>query len=346
MADVESSPLVLPASRYPTGWFQVGWGDELAPGGVQHLRYFNQDIVLWRGASGQAYAADAHCLHLGANIGVKGSTDGDDVVCPWHGWHWNGEGRNTLIPRSSQQCKENLRLRTWHLREWYGAIILWHDLAGRDPLWEPEIAPPLESAEFFPFLPQMRVVHRIRAHPQVVIENAADLFHVEFVHGGTPAEVMRFEFDGNLFMVDLKLTFGSGKESSWLTPDGAITGVVESRSWGVGMTWLQFPPSLMPAVQFTNVTPVDDDYSDYYFCMTTPRQEGDTSEAPSAPMQRLIDFQMKVIEQDFFTWENMKVLHQPNFAPEEAKNYGALRRWCRQFYPELEANVDVRSSAP
>ena len=43
---------------------------------------------------------------------------------------------------------------------------------------------------------------------------------------------------------------------------------------------------------------------------------------------------MKVIEQDFFTWENMKVLHTPNFAPEEAKNYAALRRWARQFYPE------------
>jgi hypothetical protein len=55
----------------------------------------------------------------------------------------------------------------------------------------------------------------------------------------------------------------------------------------------------------------------------------------------MIDLQMKVIEQDFFTWENMKVLHAPNFAPEEAKNYSALRRWARQFYPNLEDGADM-----
>jgi hypothetical protein len=256
------------------------------------------------------------------------------IVCPWHGWNWDGDGRNTLIPYSSQRCKENLRLRTWPLREWYGAVLLWQDQEHREPLWEPEPIPPLEAAEFYPFLPHMRVVHRIRAHPQVVIENASDLFHVVFVHKGQPAEVLRFDFDGPLFMVDLAITYGSGKESSWLTPDGPIRSRVESRSWGIGMTWLQFPDDLMPAIQFTNVTPVDDTHSDYYFCMTTRRRPADPADAPGYAEQRIIDFQMKVIEQDFFTWENMKILHTANFAAEEAKNYSALRRWCRQFYPD------------
>ena len=40
-----------------------------------------------------------------------------------------------------------------------------------------------------------------------------------------------------------------------------------------------------------------------------------------------------MIQQDFFTWENMKYLESPNFTPEEAKDYLALRRWARQFYP-------------
>jgi hypothetical protein len=100
------------------------------------------------------------------------------------------------------------------------------------------------------------------------------------------------------------------------------------------MTWLQFPDDLMPAIQFTNVTPVDDTHSDYYFCMTTRRRPADPADAPGYAEQRIIDFQMKVIEQDFFTWENMKILHTANFAAEEAKNYSALRRWCRQFYPD------------
>jgi hypothetical protein len=80
------------------------------------------------------------------------------------------------------------------------------------------------------------------------------------------------------------------------------------------------------------VTPVDDTYSDYCFSMTTKRTEA--AEEPTGVERKMIDLQMKVIEQDFFTWENMKVLHAPNFAPEEAANYSAVRRWARQFYPQ------------
>ncbi|HSS12015.1 MAG TPA: hypothetical protein VLL25_19160, partial [Acidimicrobiales bacterium] len=44
----------------------------------------------------------------------------------------------------------------------------------------------------------------------------------------------------------------------------------------------------------------------------------------------------EIIKQDFFTWENMKYLPKPNFAIEEAKDYAALRRWARRFYPPDE----------
>ena len=46
-----------------------------------------------------------------------------------------------------------------------------------------------------------------------------------------------------------------------------------------------------------------------------------------------VRFQQQIIAQDFFTWENMAYLEKPNFAAEEAKDYAALRRWARHFYP-------------
>jgi hypothetical protein len=52
---------------------------------------------------------------------------------------------------------------------------------------------------------------------------------------------------------------------------------------------------------------------------------------------RWIKLQQEIIKQDFFTWENMKYLDKPNFAVEEAKDYAALRRWARRFYPADEA---------
>jgi hypothetical protein len=81
------------------------------------------------------------------------------------------------------------------------------------------------------------------------------------------------------------------------------------------------------------VTPVDETHSDYWFGMTTRRKPDE--EGPTGTARRMIDMQMKIIEQDFFTWENMKQLHVPNFVPEEATNYAALRRWAHQFYPTV-----------
>ena len=334
----ESSPLMLSSSRYPTGWFQIGWSDEVVPGEIKLLRYFGEDLILWRSEGGVLTAQDAYCLHLGGNIGVKGTVVGEEVKCPWHGWQWSQDGHNTEIPHSALKCKPTLRLKTYPLVDWYGAVMVWHDLLGREPLWSVDEIPELEGDGYFPMLPGCRVVHRIKSHPQMPLENSCDLFHVAFVHDGDVGDVISLEFDGPYAIEQLGVTYGSKKPSgTWLTPDGGqAKAIIHARMGGIGNTWLKFPAEFVPAIQFVNVTPVDDTYSDYYFGMTSERSE-DGAEEPTGIHRKMIDLQMKIIEQDFFTWENMKVLHAPNFAPEEAKNYSALRRWSRQFYPELDS---------
>jgi phenylpropionate dioxygenase-like ring-hydroxylating dioxygenase large terminal subunit len=337
----QRSSLVLSENRYPTGWFQIAWSDEVAVGEIKSLRYFGEDLILWRGEDGALTAQDAYCLHLGMNIGVRGTVEGNEVKCPWHGWKWNAEGRNTEIPFSELTCKTSLKLKTYPLVDWYGAVLVWHDLAGREPMWQPDVIPDLEEeGSHFPFLPSCRIVHRIKAHPQMPLENSCDIFHVHYVHGGEPANLISLDFDGPYAIEQLGVDYGSKKEKTWLTPDGQEQAVIHARMGGIGNTWLKFPAQLIAGIQITNVTPVDDVYSDYWFGMTTRRKD-EVSEEPSGRERKMIDLQMKVIEQDFFTWENMKVLHAPNFAPEEAKNYSALRRWARQFYPNLEDGADM-----
>jgi phenylpropionate dioxygenase-like ring-hydroxylating dioxygenase large terminal subunit len=124
------SPLALPQNRYPGGCFPVAWSDELSVRNVKLLHYFGQDIVLWRGASGQAYALDAYCLHLGGNLGVKGQVVGEDIECLWRGWLWDRNGCNTLIPCSAQKCTQSLRIKTWPVHEAYGCINLLRNALG------------------------------------------------------------------------------------------------------------------------------------------------------------------------------------------------------------------------
>ncbi|MGD9794801.1 MAG: Rieske 2Fe-2S domain-containing protein, partial [Acidimicrobiia bacterium] len=52
----------------PTGWFNIGWSAEIAPGGVKPMRYFGHDLVAFRSTTGELSVLDAHCRHLGAHL--------------------------------------------------------------------------------------------------------------------------------------------------------------------------------------------------------------------------------------------------------------------------------------
>lgn len=329
-------PLGVPAYRYPTGWYVVGWSTDLEPGELRRLHYFGRELVSFRGHSGAVAVMDAFCLHLGAHLGVGGRVEGDEVVCPWHDWHWGTDGSNTLIPYSrAETCKRHVKIRTYPVKEWYGMIIVWFDRDGADPWWLPPAVPELESADYYPMHPHTRTINRIKAHPQMIVENAADPYHVQFVHhGARPAQTTSFELHDYHLHATVNVNYGGGKESTWLTPNGPVDAQVVYDTYGLGIGFVRFPAEVLASVQITGHTPVDEQFTDYFFVMGCVRESGDDSDVPSARAARWVALQQEVIKQDFFAWENMTYLERPNFAVEEAKDYAALRRWARRFYPQ------------
>ena len=53
----------------PWGWFQVLYSGDLAVGESKPLRYFDQDLVIFRTESGAVKVLDAYCPHMGAHLG-------------------------------------------------------------------------------------------------------------------------------------------------------------------------------------------------------------------------------------------------------------------------------------
>ena len=84
-----TSPLAVSSYRYPTGWFVVAWSSNVAPGDVKRLHYFGRELVCFRTEGGVVSVLEAYCQHLGGHLGVGGRVEGDDIVCPWHGWQFN-----------------------------------------------------------------------------------------------------------------------------------------------------------------------------------------------------------------------------------------------------------------
>ena len=62
------------------------------------VRLLGEDLVLWR-AGGQAVAWQDLCVHRGTRLSLGKVEDGL-LVCPYHGWRYDGNGRCVADPRA------------------------------------------------------------------------------------------------------------------------------------------------------------------------------------------------------------------------------------------------------
>mgnify|MGYP001819168585 CR=1 FL=1 len=77
------SPLEVPFTWKPTGWYQIGWSSDYPAAEAVPLRYFGEDLVAYRGEDGSLHVLEGHCKHLGAHLGHGGKVVGDCIQCPF-----------------------------------------------------------------------------------------------------------------------------------------------------------------------------------------------------------------------------------------------------------------------
>lgn len=321
-----------PYTVFPTGWYQVGYSVELKPGDVRPARYFDQDLVLFRTEAGEVSMLDAHCPHLGAHLGYGGTVKGECIECPFHGWLWTAGGQLSEIPYAPQE-RRRVSLKRWHTREINGLILVWYDAFGRDPLWEwPGIPEFDDVANNYPITRDHVGIRGIV--PQSPVENTPDYYHFMWVHGaGQPGKPLLWREDQHYLHTRISFVFGHGKKATWLTPNGAVVGEIETEAWGLGLSNARFVLEGFVTNQLTATTPVDPNHSQLFDTLTVNRQPGDGDE-PTGRAARMIEFQKGQIRRDFAIWENQRYIEHPPFAGGEEEHYARFRRWSRQFYSD------------
>ena len=122
-------------------WHPVAYAHEVGADRPYGAILLDEPVVLWRDADGQALAMKDVCIHRGTALSLGWLADGC-LVCPYHGWRYDEDGKCVLIPqRTDPNIPEKARLEHFHCRERYG--LLW--VALREPVYAlPEI-PELED---------------------------------------------------------------------------------------------------------------------------------------------------------------------------------------------------------
>ena len=157
-------------------WYPIAYSTDVSAE-PRAFRIFGEDYVAWRPADGgTVHAAVDECPHRSARLSQGWVADGC-LVCPYHGWHFDGNGVCVEIPGNDPGLPIPPRAHVESIlcEERYGLVWV---CVGVPRVGIPELA----EAEDDEFVMIHELMETWKASATRIIDNALDVSHVAWVH--------------------------------------------------------------------------------------------------------------------------------------------------------------------
>ena len=199
------------AGLHPDYWYPAEQSGALKKGEVKEITFWKRSIALFRGEDGQARAIENRCAHRQLKL-TTGHVNGCNVVCPYHGWTYDGDGKVVDIPHTLFGKKfPKFRVPSVPVQEKYGLIWFWPG------------DPKLASQKDVPHIPVLEpgpdqwtcvpVDVTWKAHHSMIIDNVSDFTHA-YLHKRfrpfTDAELLGYETVGDSVLRQYDTKVGTG----------------------------------------------------------------------------------------------------------------------------------------
>lgn len=157
----------------PNYWYPVAWSNQLKPGQLQAVQVWQQPLVIYRDDQSTLHALEDACPHKGVAL-HKGKVEGSHLICPYHGWQFDGDGHCVGIPYlPAGQKLPCAQARAYPVQERYGLIWVFPgDRAQAENCPLPTV-PEFDDPSCF----LVRVPGHFKAHFSICNENTMDVFH-------------------------------------------------------------------------------------------------------------------------------------------------------------------------
>ena len=158
-------------------WHPVAFSAGLA-GTPIPTTLLGEPLVLWRGAGGEPRASQDLCVHRGTALSL-GWVEGDELVCPYHGWRYRADGKCAAIPQLADPSRvpAKARIPAFTCQERYG--LVWVALA--EPQWPLPEVPELEDGRWATLTAGP---YEWNCDAARQVENFTDFGHFPWVHPG------------------------------------------------------------------------------------------------------------------------------------------------------------------
>ncbi len=318
---------------FPRGWFMIAESGEATKKPVS-LRYFGQDLIMYRGESNRVVVMEAYCPHMGTHLAKNQSSyvvqdgdqiSGDSIRCPYHGWRFGPDGKCEEIPYSPAPIPEKACIKSWETREWGNCIFVWNDPENGEPDYDlPELKEWDDPAWVHWKIDQLGVLDQ---HPQEIIDNITDKAHLEPVHGSVDIEYFEGKFDKhtvhqNLAAGHRTLANETLYNKTWYTGPGIL---------------MSYMDGAFPSLMLITNTPIEDGVTRVWHALLVKSQNEKATEEDVGIARAYQEASCAAVSQDLDIWQNKKPCLQIMQVIGDGP-FNRVRTWYKQFYnPRAQA---------
>jgi len=319
----------FPFPPFPSGWFAVGFSNEIHVGRVERRVFLGDEVVVYRTLSGQAVVMAAHCPHMGAHLGFGGRVVGERIRCPMHGFEFDSSGacvRTGYDTKPPPTC----RAKAYPVHETHGAVFAWRDPQSREPWFD------LPDGDYDGWTAlRTHCFSGLRSHPQETTENSIDIGHFAVVH-----EYENVSMNEPLRLDGAHLSVGYHFERRAMFRGGPrVSADIRIHVHGLGFSYVEvnMPAYGLRTRNLVLPTPVDGDSIDLRIGLRM-RGAGPMRWLPAWFMDRAlgpsaIRTYVNDVSQDYEIWANKRYVERPPLAEGDGP-VPKYRRWAGQFYGE------------
>lgn len=327
----------LGPNTFPRGWFIVAESKELNKSGTMKVRFFGQNLALYRGESGNPVLLDAYCAHMGTHLTGSNSAmivknglqiEGDSIRCPYHGWRYNPEGHVDDIPYSDAPYPKSASIRSYPVVDNMGCIMAWYDPDGHEPAYDVPFLPQWDDSRWVNW--ELDHLGELPIHPQEILDNMADVRHLGPTHGA-PSEYFENEFIDHICVQrqggEMQLYDTYLYTTTWYTGPGILL----SKQVFAGNVIFELIAN----------TPVEDGVSKCWHGILFQGNEEVATEADKEAAKAAQAGALEAFAADFNVWQNkrpaIKIMQLKTDGP-----FRTVRKWYSQFYAEPETAEAIR----
>ncbi len=157
-------------------WHAVAKSDDIYEGKATPVRLLEENVVLWR-TGGIVSALLDRCPHRGTRLSLGEIHDGERLVCPYHGWQFDGAGKCKYQPAHPDITPpDKAGVQVFHAKEKYS--LVWVCMG------EPEKDVPEIVGCDDDYTLVITGPYDVDTSAPRGIENFLDMSHFPFVHTG------------------------------------------------------------------------------------------------------------------------------------------------------------------